>query len=159
MCVARVFFFARIPYFYANYLSLYTKVYVLLFKWPTFYSKFLVRVLTCGHRPVCPPCVRILLWARSALRESNGRGEFKWVIWRRCAQNNLSARYLLRQSQYWTRIPVRLPGLQSSWYPNSTQHPGVWPCDYNWDPDINPTFNVWNGFIHFCGHESTQIGK
>ena len=42
----------RIPDFYAESWSLYTKVYVLLPKWTAFYSKVLVWVRTREHRPV-----------------------------------------------------------------------------------------------------------
>ena len=42
----------RIPAFYAESWSLYTKVYVLLPKWTAFYSKVLVWVRTREHRPV-----------------------------------------------------------------------------------------------------------
>ena len=52
-----------------------------------------------------------VLHAQSALRETSGRGGFKWVILRRCAQNYIGAINLLRQSQYRTQLPVWLPGL------------------------------------------------
>ena len=51
-----------------------------------------------------------VLHAQITLRETRGRGRFKWVSLRRCAWKYFCARNLLRQSQSQTRLPVWLLG-------------------------------------------------
>ena len=54
MYVACIYPPVQIPAFYSKYRSLYDDVYVLLSKWPAFYSEFIVWVRTHAHRPVRP---------------------------------------------------------------------------------------------------------
>ena len=144
----------QIPDFYAKYWSLYAKVSVLLSKWPTFYSKFLVWPHTREHRPVWPSWGGrgVVLHARSALHEYSGRGGFEWVSLRRCEWNDIGARYLLRQTQSQTWPPVWISGPQGTWHPSSAEHPGLRSCNSDCNPAVKPTF-------HFLIHELNQRGE
>ena len=58
LCVCPAFLFpVQIPDFYAKSRSLYTKVSVLLSKWPDFYSRVLVWVRTRERHPFRPSLV------------------------------------------------------------------------------------------------------
>ena len=106
-------------------------------------------------------CLGTYSWAPSrpvvvgggCVAQISGRSGFEWVSLRRCARNNLGARYLLRQSQSWTWLPVQLLGMKGNWKPISAEHPGVWTREWYLYPDVNLKLNVKNGFIHFSGHE------
>ena len=134
---------------------------MLLSKWPSFYSVFLVWVHTFECRPVQLSWGGggVVLRAQSALRKTVERGIFEWLRLRRCVRNDLGVRYLLRQAQSQIPLPVRIPGLQGTWYPSYEDRPGVRPRNCYCNPTINPNFNVWSGFFHFRVHELTQIGK
>ena len=83
-------FIIRIPDFYAESLSLYSKVSVILSKWTSFHAKVPVWVFTWERRPV-----RLswgVLLAPSALHKARGRVVLKWVRLCRCARNYLCAR-------------------------------------------------------------------
>ena len=100
----------------------------------------------------------VVLRARSELQETRGRSGFEWMSLHRCVKCDLGARYLLRQDQYQNRRPVRFPGPQGTWESTSAENLGVQPSNRDYNPDINPTLNVKNGFIHFRGYELTQSG-
>ena len=141
----------RFPDFYVESWSLYAEVSVLLSKWRAFYSEITVWVRTHERHPVRPPEGEGFLFrVRSALHKTRGRGGFGWVSLRSCAQCELCAKYLLRQTQSQTRRSVRFPGLQGTWYLRSVDHLGLRPHDRDFDPSVNPNFNVRNDFIHFC---------
>ena len=56
-----------------------------------------------------------------------------------------------------THSPV--PGFTRDLVSISADHLGVRPRDRNWDLAVNPSFNVQNRLVNFCGHDSTQSGK
>ena len=60
--------------------------------------------------PVQQVCVSIVLRAWSGFRKSRGRGGFGWVIFCRCAWNDLDARYLLHKAQSQIPTPNPAPG-------------------------------------------------
>ena len=71
----------------------------------------------------------------------------------------------MRAKLYWREkfilpspIPNPTPSLAIG-FARNLEHPGVQPCNHYWNPNVNPTFNVQNGFFHFSGHESTQSGE
>ena len=114
---------------------------------------------TNERRLVRLPCRKAVLCAWSVFRKFTQRGRFKWVSLCRFAQNNIGPRYLLRQYQSQTQIPVRIPGTQGTWDPSSMYHQVIQHCYHNFDPVVNPISNVRNGFIHFLGHKLTQSGE
>ena len=111
--------------------------------------------------PSCPSvvCGEVVVHVWCALQRSSLRDWYKWFSLHRCARNDLGARYLLRKNQPRIQQPVRLPGPQGTWDPISAEHSGVQPRNRGCNPDLNPTFNVWNGLINFCSHEFTQSGE
>ena len=70
ICVLSVFSFpVQIPAFYAKSCSLYAEFSMILSKGPGFHSVFPVWFRTCGHHPVQPPWMRVVLCTWSALRK------------------------------------------------------------------------------------------
>ena len=88
-----------------------------------------------------------------------GRAGSHWWLFvlRECAREMILARSLLRQDKNQSRVPVRLPVPQGTGEASFAYYAGVQPHYYYWDPPVNPTTYVWNGFVKFLNHESTQI--
>ena len=111
LCVCPAFsFLVRIPGFYDEPWSLYTKFSVLLYKWSAFYSKVLVWARTHEYSPVCMLWVLGLLHAQSSLRESRGRGGFEWLSLCRCSENILVQEIYCSKAQSQTQIPFWISG-------------------------------------------------
>ena len=81
-----------------------------------------------------------------------------YISVRRCSQCNFGLKYLLCQSQSQDQNLLGLLGTQATWGSSSTDYPGLRPRDCGLNMAINPACDVQNGFVHFCGHESTQSG-
>ena len=165
MCVARVFVTRPNPWFLFQILFI---IHQSLYA-PFQMKLFLLQIYCLGAYPWAPSLPSVCLYVRPGwglccthkARCPNivvGDG-FEWVSLRRCSRNNLGTIFLFRQSQSRIWLPVRLLVPPGTWYPSSLEHLGVQPRNRDCDTDVNPTFNVWNGFIHFCGHESTQSSK
>ena len=121
-------------------------------KWSAFYSGFLFWVRT---RELC----NLRLLGGGGGHKNRGRGGFQLVSLRRCVRHDNGTRYLSRRVQAQTRRPFQFPCTQGTWDSSYVYHPGVRTCDRDCDPDVNPTFNMRNGLIHFCNHESTKSGE
>ena len=154
MCVLSAFSFPiQIPMFYVKSRYFYVKVSVISSKWSTFYSGCNLWVCTHYRHPLFPwGGGVVVLCARSVLRETRVGGvewvNFCWYVW-----YNLGAIYLLCQYQSKSQCPVPFTGLQGTCYSKSMEHPRVWPCGSDCNPDGNPTFTMQNGFILFRGHD------
>ena len=85
-CIARFYFPVWIPGFYAKSWSLYANVSVILSKWTSLYSQFIIWVCTFERRPIQPSgcvcvcvCVCVCMYVlrmRSALYKTRGRDWF-----------------------------------------------------------------------------------
>ena len=164
VCVLPVFYFpVWIPDFYSESRLICAKFSMLISKWTTFYSVFIVWVLTRGNFPTHPSLGGggggVVLRAWSELHRTSGRFGLRCMRLCRCEQTYFGAIHLLYQAQPWTWLPLWLPGLQGTWYPSSAKHLGVRLCDRDYDPAINPNFNMQNGLFHFFGHGLTQSSK
>ena len=143
VCVLPTFYFpVRIPDFCAKSRSLYAEVSMLLSKWLDFYSKFIFWVHTRVCHPVRLSSGGVVLCMQSVLRKSIVRGGFEWVRLHRCSRNDLGTIYLLLQLQSQNQPPVQILGLQGTWYSIYADQPGVRPCEPDFNPAVNPTFNL-----------------
>ena len=98
---------------------------------------------------------------RNARTRGGGRvGSFWWLKdVCGCAHKIILAHDLLRQAEARYQIPVRILVPQGIGGAISADHAGIWSRNRNFYPANNPATHVWNGYVNFLCHESTQTTK
>ena len=124
-------FYADIPALYANITALYAKI--------PWYLVFYVQ-----YR------------ARCAI---GGGGGVPWVVWRcpwpRTLFNQAGGLTCQPNSRF--RASFRIPFPQGTGGFSSVDHSWVRPCNDDLDSTVYPPPYLWQGFRHFCCHDSTQL--
>ena len=127
-------------------------------KIPAFYANIFLFVLHCECN------IRVLISkdyvryvANDSARDARMRGVggvmLVEIVLLKCAHGIILARNLLHQAKAWYKLPVRFPVSQGAGKASFADHLGVQPCNRNWNPDLEPTMYVWNGFLDFFRHE------
>ena len=81
------------------------------------------------------------------LRRGGRAGAHWWRnVLRECARKIILARNLLRQTEAWSQVPVRLSVPQGTGKASSAVITGVWTSDSNYNTAVEPTNYVWNVF-------------
>ena len=95
--------------------------------------------------------------ARGNRKREGGRGHAGGKTVRTCAREIILGRNLLRQSEALCQVPVWTPVVQVTGEAISADDSWVRPHNRNCGSAIVIATYMWNGFIHFHCHESTQI--
>ena len=126
-----------------------------------FLRQYFASVLLCASNVwgwVFIDCLSQCPWSgRTCYTNKGGGGSYWWQkILPRCAHEIIMVCNLLHQADAWYWDLFQIPVPWGTWEEISTDHAGVWPRDCDWDPTVNPSMHVKNGFVHIFCHELTQ---
>ena len=143
------------------FLSDFCPISALFVKIPGFYADIFLFIFHCSGT-LWSGAPRMYLGHSQWQRAHNARKRGGGLVEKRlceCAHKIILEHHLLHQDKVRSIVPVRLPFLKGTGKASSAYHAGVWQRDRNFDPAVEPTKYVWNGFLNFFHHELTQSRK
>ena len=125
-------------------------------KIPAFYSGIFLPSSSVFHRWFSPFMSMESVHAAIEKEREGGVTQVGKTV-RTCAREIILGRNLLRQSEALCQVPVWTPVVQVTGEAISADDSWVRPHNRNCGSAIVIATYMWNGFIHFHCHESTQI--
>ena len=136
----------QIPDFYAKSRSLYANFSMFPSKWSSFVLQSSMILFNEFSPLIVSPSIR-----GGRCRKSRGMGGFEWVSSRRCVRCDFGVKYLLCQTHYQARCPLRFLVPQGTWVSISDMYPGLPPRECNFNQAVKTSCDTQNGFVHFHG--------